>query len=31
MFNVRIPKADEIKLINYNPYPAIKAELSVGK
>ena len=21
----------EIKLINYNPYPAIKAELSVGK
>jgi thymidylate synthase len=31
MFNVRIPKADEIKLINYNPYSAIKAELSVGK
>ena len=31
MFNVRIPKANEIKLINYNPYPAIKAELSVGK
>ena len=31
MFNVRIPQADEIELINYNPYPAIKAELSVGK
>jgi len=28
---VYIPKADEIKLIKYNPYPAIKAELSVGK
>ena len=28
---VYIPKADEIELINYNPYPAIKAELSVGK
>ena len=28
---VYIPEADEIKLINYNPYPAIKAELSVGK
>ena len=26
-----IPLADEIKLINYNPYAAIKAELSVGK
>ena len=26
-----IPKPNEIKLINYNPYPAIKAELSVGK
>ena len=28
---VHIPTADTIKLINYNPYPAIKAELSVGK
>ena len=26
-----IPLADKIKLINYNPYAAIKAELSVGK
>ena len=26
-----IPSPDEIKLINYNPYAAIKAELSVGK
>ena len=26
-----IPLPDEIKLINYNPYAAIKAELSVGK
>ena len=28
---LNIPEANEIKLINYNPYPAIKAELSVGK
>lgn len=28
---VNIPEADKIKLIKYNPYPAIKAELSVGK
>lgn len=28
---VYIPKANEIELIKYNPYPAIKAELSVGK
>ena len=28
---IKIPKADEIKLLNYNPYAAIKAELSVGK
>ena len=28
---LNIPEASEIKLINYNPYPAIKAELSVGK
>ena len=28
---VHIPTANTIKLINYNPYPAIKAELSVGK
>ena len=28
---VFIPQLNEIKLINYNPYPAIKAELSVGK
>ena len=28
---VNIPDSDDIKLINYNPYPAIKAELSVGK
>ena len=28
---VFIPQSNEIKLINYNPYPAIKAELSVGK
>jgi thymidylate synthase len=26
-----IPLPDKIKLINYNPYAAIKAELSVGK
>ena len=26
-----IPEANEIKLINYNPLPAIKAALSVGK
>ena len=26
-----IPDAENIKLIKYNPYPAIKAELSVGK
>ena len=26
-----IPNKNNIKLINYNPYPAIKAELSVGK
>ena len=25
------PSADAIKLLKYNPYPAIKAELSVGK
>ena len=25
-----IPEIDEIKLNNYNPLPAIKAELSVG-
>ena len=28
---VNIPTADQIKLLNYNPLPAIKAELSVGK
>ena len=28
---VFIPELNQIKLINYNPYPAIKAELSVGK
>ena len=28
---VYIPEKDQIKLINYNPYAAIKAELSVGK
>ena len=28
---LNIPQKFEIKLINYNPYPAIKAELSVGK
>ena len=28
---IKIPRADEIKLNNYNPYAAIKAELSVGK
>ena len=28
---LNIPHKFEIKLINYNPYPAIKAELSVGK
>jgi len=26
-----IPDKNQIKLLNYNPYPAIKAELSVGK
>ena len=26
-----IPKSNEIKLLKYNPLPAIKAELSVGK
>jgi thymidylate synthase len=26
-----IPDSSEIKLTNYNPLPAIKAELSVGK
>jgi len=29
--HLRLPKLSDIKLINYNPYPAIKAELSVGK
>ena len=28
---IKIPEASEIKLLNYNPYAAIKAELSVGK
>lgn len=28
---VCIPSSDEIKLLNYNPYPVIKAPLSVGK
>jgi thymidylate synthase len=28
---IKIPEATEIKLLNYNPYAAIKAELSVGK
>ena len=28
---VFIPELNQIKLMNYNPYPAIKAELSVGK
>jgi thymidylate synthase len=28
---LNIPDSFEIKLINYNPYPAIKAALSVGK
>ena len=28
---LNIPDSFEIELINYNPYPAIKAELSVGK
>ena len=28
---IYIPKSNEIKLTNYNPLPAIKAELSVGK
>jgi thymidylate synthase len=28
---VHIPEKSEIKLNNYNPYAAIKAELSVGK
>ena len=27
---IHIPAADQIKLLKYNPYPAIKAELSVG-
>lgn len=27
---VHIPTADTVKLLKYNPYPAIKAELSVG-
>ena len=27
---VHIPTADAVKLLKYNPYPAIKAELSVG-
>jgi thymidylate synthase len=27
---IHIPKADKIKLLKYNPLPAIKAELSVG-
>jgi len=29
--NCLIPNADQIRLINYNPLPAIKAALSVGK
>ena len=29
--SLEIPKHNEINLIKYNPYPAIKAELSVGK
>jgi len=28
---IHIPTADKIKLLKYNPLPAIKAELSVGK
>jgi thymidylate synthase len=28
---INIPEKSDIKLINYNPYAAIKAELSVGK
>lgn len=28
---VCIPSSDKIKLLNYNPYPVIKAPLSVGK
>ena len=28
---IKIPEATDIKLLNYNPYAAIKAELSVGK
>ena len=28
---VNIPTADKIKLLKYNPYPAIKAPLNVGK
>tara|TARA_R110002050_G_scaffold155456_1_gene283438 strand:- start:69 stop:467 length:399 start_codon:yes stop_codon:yes gene_type:complete len=28
---IKIPDATEIKLLKYNPYAAIKAELSVGK
>jgi len=30
-YELYIPEANEIKLNNYNPYAAIKAELSVGK
>ena len=29
--HLRLPELSDIELINYNPYPAIKAELSVGK
>ena len=29
--HLKLPELSDIKLINYNPYPAIKAELSVGK
>ena len=29
--HLSLPELSDIKLINYNPYPAIKAELSVGK
>jgi len=29
--SVNIPEKNQIKIINYNPFPAIKAELSVGK
>ena len=31
MDSLIIPEKNQIKLLNYNPYPAIKAELSVGK